>query len=280
MNTMKTWISALRDPRYYQIAVLSALLSFGIGVLDFGIRWQNALAILLTAQLVQLTGSRFAGLNRYDPLSALITSLSLTLLLRTTDWQLAAAAAAIAIGSKFLLRIHGKHIFNPANFALVTLMLLSDAAWVSSGQWGSAALGAFALACLGSLVLTKARRAETTIVFLISYSLLIFARALWLDDPMSIPLHQIQNGALLIFAFFMISDPKTTPNSAAGRAVFAVLVAAIAFTIQFVFYRPNGPILALIMACPVVPIIDVLLRGTAYHWNRPAKRPTGPIKGV
>jgi len=201
--------------------------------------------------------------------------MSLTLLLRTDTIWLAATAAALAIGSKFLLRYQGKHVFNPANFALVSLMLLSDHAWVSSGQWGSAAIGAFALACLGFLVLTRARRAETTIAFII-----IYGRAIWLDDPFSIPLHQMQNGALLIFAFFMISDPKTTPNTAAGRVLFAALVASAAYTIQFIYYQPNGPILALIMCAPMVPVLDSLLRGRIYRWEKPADHEISTIKGV
>ena len=268
MNVLDT----LRDPRYYQVAVLTSLLTFGIAVLDFGIRWQNAVAILLTAQVVQFVGARAAGLPRFDPLSALITSLSLTLLLRTDFVALAILAAVIAIGSKFLIRVRGKHVFNPANVALVALMLTSDYAWVSSGQWGSAAIGAFTLACLGFLVLTRAKRAETTIAFLAFYGALLFGRALWLGDPLSIPLHQVQNGALLIFAFFMISDPKTTPNSPLGRALFASLVAGIAFTIQFVFYEPNGPILALVVSAPLVPLIDALLRGTHYRWETARER--------
>ena len=216
---------------------------------------------------MQFIGTHIAGLPRFDPLSALITSLSLTLLLRTEFVALAVLAAVIAIGSKFLVRVRGKHVFNPANVALVTLMLASDHAWVSSGQWGSAAIGAFALACLGFLVLTRAKRAETTIAFLVIFGALLFGRAIWLGDPLSIPLHQVQNGALLIFAFFMISDPKTTPNSPLGRVLFAAVVASIAFTIQFIFYVPNGPILALILSAPLVPLIDNLLHGTQYRWD-------------
>ncbi|NIO43451.1 MAG: hypothetical protein GTO41_26845, partial [Burkholderiales bacterium] len=146
------------------------MLSYGVIALDFGIHWYNAVAIILTAQVTQLIGSRQAGLERFDPLSALITSLSLTLLLRTDIVLLAMLAAAIAVGSKFIIRVRGKHIFNPANVALVSLMLISDRAWVSSGQWGNAAIGAFALACLGFLVLTRAKRAETTIAFLAWYA--------------------------------------------------------------------------------------------------------------
>lgn len=256
------------DPRYYQIAVLSSLLCFGIFVLDFGIRGYNAIAIILTTQCVQFLGTRWAGLDRFDPLSAMITSLSLTLLLRTDLVLLAILAACIAIGSKFLLRCNGKHIFNPANIALVSLMFGSDQAWVSSGQWGSTTVGAFALVCLGLVVLTRARRTETTFAFLTAYALLLLGRALWLGDPLGIPLHQLQNGALLIFAFFMISDPKTTPNSAAARLVYGALVACIAYTIQFVFYTPNGPIIALILAAPLVPLFDLAMNGRIYRWQQ------------
>ena len=270
----------LQDPRYYQIAVLTSLVTFGGLVLDFGIRWQNAVSIVSTALAVQYVGTLYARLPRFDPLSPLITSLSLTLLLRTDEPAIAALAAVIAIGSKFLIRFRNKHVFNPANVALVTLMLASDHAWISSGQWGSAAIGAFSLACLGFLVLTRAKRAETTVAFLVIYAGLLYGRALWLGDPLAIPLHQLQNGALLIFAFFMISDPKTTPDTAWGRVLFAAFVAILAFTIQFVYYEPNGPILALIALAPSVPLIDFLMRGELYSWDRPLVRSTKFNKGV
>lgn len=258
-----------RDPRLYQITVLSMLVTYGVVVLEFGIHWYNAIAILVTAMTVQFIGTKLARLPSFDLRSPLITALSLTLLLRTDFMVFAVLAAAIAIGSKFLIRFNDKHIFNPANLALVALMLISDRAWVSSGQWGSTAIVTFALACLGVIVLTHAKRAETTLGFIAVYAALIFGRALWLEDPLSIPLHQVQNGALLLFAFFMISDPKTTPNTAVGRYAFASIVAAIAFTIQFIFYEPNGPILALVMSAPLVPVIDALSRGRHYQWSMP-----------
>jgi Na+-translocating ferredoxin:NAD+ oxidoreductase RnfD subunit len=257
----------LQDPRYYQIAVLGTLVAYGVLALDFGIRQENAIVIVIVALLTQFAGTKAARLPCFDPLSPLITSLSLTLLLRTDLVAIAALAALIAISSKFLIRVRGKHVFNPANVAIVTLMLSSDHAWVSSGQWGGAAIGAFVLACLGFIVLTRAKRAETTIGFLGFYALLLFGRALWLGDPLTIPVHQLQNGALLVFAFFMISDPKTTPDSVAGRVIYSMLVASLAFAIQFVLYRPHGPILALIATAPLVPVIDFLIRGTVYRWN-------------
>jgi Na+-transporting NADH:ubiquinone oxidoreductase subunit NqrB len=256
----------LRDPRCYQIVVLGSLLTFGIVALDFGILAINAVLIVATALAVQYLASSVRRLPRFDPLSPLITALSLTLLLRTDSPQLAALAAALAVGSKFLIRVRGKHVFNPANFAIVGLMFASDRVWISSGQWGNAAIGAFALAGLGLLVLTRAKRAETTILFLLAYASLLVLRAAWLGDPMAIPMHQLQNGALQIFAFFMISDPKTAPDSRTGRMIYGTLVAGIAFFIQFVLYEPGAPVIALFVCAPFVPLIDKLRRGQTYHW--------------
>jgi Na+-translocating ferredoxin:NAD+ oxidoreductase RnfD subunit len=72
----------------------------------------------------------------------------------------------------------------------------------------------------------------------------------------------------------MISDPKTTPNSAPGRIAYAALVASVAFVIQFVCYQPNGPILALVMCAPIVPLIDSVLHGRQYDWSLPRRKPS------
>ena len=165
------------DPRSYQIAVLAVLLVYGVTALALPIRWTNAAALLLGAQLAQFFGARCVAGVRFDPASALITTLSLTLLLRTDSVVLAMLAGFVAIGSKFLIRVRGKHVFNPSNFALVAMTLATNHAWLSSGQWGSATLGALALACLGFLVLTRARRAETTIAFLVTFAALLGAVA-------------------------------------------------------------------------------------------------------
>ena len=128
--------------------------------------------------------------------------------------------------------------------------------------------------------MTRAKRAETTIAFLLAYALLLFGRAVWLGDPLAIPLHQMQNGALLIFAFFMISDPKTTPDSSCGRIMYATFVACIAFTIQFAYFEPHGPILALVISAPFVPLIDAVFGGQLYRWDQPVRSPQHQFKGV
>ena len=83
---------------------------------------------------------------------------------------------------------------------------------------------------------------------------------------MTIPLHRLQSGALLLFTFFMISDPKTTPDSRAGRVLFAALVAFGAWYIQFRLFRTNGLLWSLAACSTIVPIIDRLLPGARYAW--------------
>ena len=257
-----------RDPRLYQILSLSALLLYGLLWLHFDVSTWQILVTLATAQLTQYAGTRYFNLPSYDPKSALISSLSLCLLLRTNDLAIAGLASFIAIASKFLIRWKGKHIFNPTNLALMVTLSLGFG-WISSGQWGQVAWFGFLLACLGSLVVTRAARADVTLAFLLFYVSLLFIRAVWLGDPLTIPLHQIQGGAPLIFAFFMISDPKTTPDSRTGRIVFALLVALAASYVQFGLFKPNGPLWALILCAPIVPLLDYIVPAERYDWSRP-----------
>ncbi len=257
------------DPRIYQIFVLAILVIFGATFLSFDINAVNAAVILAVAAAVQLACSRIVCLGRYDLRSPLISGLSLIVLLRTNTWWLAACTAAVTIVSKFALRHNGKHIFNPTNFGLVFMMVVSDRVWVSPGQWGSAVLYVFFVACVGSFVVNRAARSDVTLAFLGSYAAILIIRALRLGDPMTIPFHQLQNGALLVFSFFMISDPKTTPDSRIGRIVFAFLVAVGAVWIQFGLYRINGFLWALAACAPLVPLLNRLFPGTTYQWRRP-----------
>jgi hypothetical protein len=292
-----------RDPRHYQILVLASLLAYGLFRLDLEVRAGQALAIVAAALATQLActlltqrtrgsaapapaavpadlaatagvAAAAAGAGRwprFDPKSAAISALSLCLLLRTDRLWLAAAAAVLSIASKFVLRAGGKHLWNPTNFGLVLMMTATRGqVWVSPGQWGSAALFGFLVLCLGGLVVNRAARGDVTWAFLAAYGSLLVGRAWWLGQPPAIPLHQVASGAFLIFTFFMISDPKTTPDSRPGRILFAVLVAAGAGWAQFALFRPTGLLLSLACLAPLVPLIDRLLPGETYRWPRPA----------
>jgi len=260
-------MSRARDPRFFQIATLTSLVGYGFSYLDFHVSVEIGLTILVASLATQWAASRLAGLPRFDPKSALISALSLCLLLRTGSLPLAALTAVVTIGSKFAIRFHGRHIFNPTNFGLAVMVVATNAVWVSPGQWGASAFAAFAFAGLGGLVTYRAATSDVTFSFLLSYSGILCARALWLGDPLSLPLHQLQSGTLLLFAFFMISDPKTTPDSRLGRIVFACSVAAGAAFVQFALFEPNGLLWSLVVCSPLTPVLNRLLPGRRYQWQ-------------
>lgn len=257
------------DPRYYQIAVLTSLLIYGVAWLGFDVDVGQIAILLGSVLLTQFLYGKFFAASPFDPRSALISGLSLCLLLRTNSPLLMIVTAVVTIASKFVLKWNHKHIFNPTNFGIIAMIALSGEVWVSPAQWGSKLYFGFLMACLGGMVVHRALRSDVSYMFIFSYAALLFGRAFWLGDPWAIPLKQLQSGALLLFTFFMISDPKTTPDSRAGRILFAIIVAAGAAYVQFGLYRTNGLLWSLVVCSALTPLIDYLLPGTKYQWNSP-----------
>jgi len=219
--------------------------------------------------LTQLVCARLAGLPDLDLRSPLITGLSLSLLLRADAAWLHAVAAIIAIGSKFVIRLSGKHVFNPAGFAIVVLLLVASShVWISPGQWGTEIWFAALTGFFAILVLSASRRADVAIFFFASHAALLLARATWLGDPLAIPLHQLQSGSLLIFTFFMISDPRTTPDSMLGRFLFAFAVAASAHYLAFFMQMRPALYIALIALSPAIILLDRLIPAAQFRWKQ------------
>jgi Na+-transporting NADH:ubiquinone oxidoreductase subunit NqrB len=265
----------MADPRLYQIGTLASLLVYGIAWLDFDITLARVVLLLTTVLATQWVCDRLAGARvpfRSTARSALISGLSLCLLLRTNRADLAVLTAIVTIASKFLIRIKGKHVFNPTNGGIVAVLLLTDQVWVSPGQWGAAASLAFLLACAGSLVVNRAARSDVTYAFIACYCALVFGRSFYLGEPPTIPLHRLESGALLLFTFFMISDPKTTPDSRVGRVLFAAAVAFGAWYVQFRLFRTNGLLWSLAACSMLVPLIDRIAPGSRYAWVAPRSK--------
>jgi Na+-transporting NADH:ubiquinone oxidoreductase subunit NqrB len=258
------------DARHYQIAALSTLLVFNLGWLDFGARPLNSALAIAGALATQALCTYWFALPRFDPRSPLITGLSLSLLLRTDEPWLSMLAAVIAIGSKFVLRIDSKHIWNPAGFAIVVLLFTAHGVWISPGQWGSTVWLAALLCFFAILVLQAAHRSDVAIFFLGAHAALLLARAWWLGDPLDIPIHQLQSGSLLIFAFFMISDPRTTPDSRFGRFIFALAVALLGHYLTFFMQMRPALYVALIALSPLILLIDKIFPAERFAWSRPA----------
>lgn len=255
------------DARHLQIAALGLLLAYNLVVLDFGARLLQSLVVIASALLAQIAWARLCGEKGTDLRSPLITGLSLSLLLRTGDPWILILAAVLAIGSKFLLRVRGKHIWNPATFGILAAVFGTGQAWISPGQWGSSALLGTLIAFLALAVLGRAGRWDTAVAFLGTHAALLLARALWLGDPLSIPLHQLQSGSLLLFSFFMITDPRSTPDDWRARVAFAVAVACLGHWLAFWMQMRPALYVSLFALSPLVPLLDWALPARRFAWR-------------
>jgi hypothetical protein len=214
---MPLWLPSnfFSDARHYQIAALSTLLIFNIGWLDFGARPLNSALAIGAALITQALCSRWFGVPM-DPRSPLITGLSLSLLLRADEAWLHALAGAIGIGSKFLLRIDGKHIWNPAGLAIVILLFTSNDVWISPGSWGTA-VWLVTLLCFFAILVLMPRAARTWRCSSSAAAALLLLRACWLGirSPFSTSSERL---AAVLFLQIPIHGPRRIRDSAASSS--------------------------------------------------------------
>jgi Na+-transporting NADH:ubiquinone oxidoreductase subunit NqrB len=266
-----------KDARDYQILFLSVFLLLGVSTRDWSL---NPIAIAITFITCWLTQIVMTSLfpnpstpkaERWLSLkSATITALGLSLLLRSDSYGAIACAAFLAIASKFIFRTNGKHWFNPANFGIVVVLLLDNLldnhAWVSNGQWGEDSLYALVFLGLGGIVLKKVGRWDTSFMFLAAYAVLEGIRNLWLGWTWDVLCHRLTSGSLLLFALFMITDPRSIPNAKIARLIWAVAIAILAFIFRNMFFNSDAVFYALFLLSPLTVLCDRLWNAPRFQW--------------
>lgn len=274
------WQGWFQDARDYQILFLSSFLLLGIGTRDWSLRPQVLGAAIATCLLTQwLAVSVVNYLNHSStfpvdgkpllPLSlrsAMITALGLSLLLRVDHPATMVLASVLAIGSKFVFRMQGKHFFNPANFGILAVLLLTQDAWVSPGQWGDDGWYGLVFAGTGALVLKRVGRWDTTATFLGVYALLEALRNIWLGWTWDVFGHRLMSGSLLLFALFMVTDPRSIPNARLGRVVWAAAIAVLTFGLRNYCYVSTAVLWALFILSPLSLLLDWLWSAPRFTW--------------
>ncbi|MEH2323092.1 MAG: RnfABCDGE type electron transport complex subunit D [Nostoc sp.] len=279
-----------KDIRDYQISFLGLFLVVGISTRDWTLRPELIGVLIATCLLTQSVlsfvishwslaldfGQMTNNKGQITNLrSALITSLGLSLLLRADHWTTMVIAATSAIASKFIFQFHDKHFFNPANFGIISALVLTSDAWVSPGQWGEEWWYALLFAGTGGMILQRIGRWDTTAAFLGSYSLLEAIRNLWLGWTWDVYWHRLMSGSLLLFALFMITDPRSIPNSRIGRIVWAACIAGLTFILRNYFFVPTAVFWALFILAPLSILLDVLWLAPRFSWQKGDERHEG-----
>ncbi|MEL6674859.1 MAG: RnfABCDGE type electron transport complex subunit D [Bacteroidota bacterium] len=259
--------SFFKDARHFQIFYLGGFLIFGLLALDWQVNLAGYLVLLGTGLGVQAIGIKLTGKSWNSLKSALITCLGLCLLLKANSLWTLSFTAAVAIGSKFLIRSKGKHIFNPANFGIILAILLTGDAWVSPGQWGNHIILLFMMGAAGLIVLLKVGRLDTSLSFLLSFGALLFCeQILYKGWPLDHFFHTLTSGTLLLFTFFMITDPVTTPNAPKARIIWGIAVGTLTYILTLWFYVFDAPIWALIIISPLTVWLDRHFPYQRFQW--------------
>lgn len=230
-----------RDPRWVFAGLLLTYAVAGCTVLGFNRDpWQMALTVL-TCMLLDVALAWWLRGEKLVPLSAAITGLGLSLLVNYPhDLLLLFFPAFFAIASKHVITCGGRHVFNPGLFGVIAALTLGGGRFATAPpyQWGEHAwlAGVFlALAAVAGFA-TRIRRTPLILSFLASFAVFTCLRAWlmrWHLPPETLIAGTLTSPAFFLFAFYMITDPKTSPESTAGQIVWGIAVAFIDFALHF-----------------------------------------------
>lgn len=267
------------DPRYFQVFFQAIFLAYGILFLHWQQDWLHYTTTVggclffsylfecsKQKWLLPVSGSN--GFHRWG-FSVLISAMSLCLLLKTVHWSVSLLAAFITVASKYVFCFRRKHIFNPSALGIVATIVLTNNAWLSPAQWGSNAVIFFFVITLGTIVVTRVQKLDVSLAFLLTYIGLLYWRQVhFLGWPVDHFLHSVSTGSLLLFSFFMISDPKTAPDHPFARVVWAVAIASVAFYLSVFKWQNNAAIWVLVLAAPVVPVLNYIFKAQNFDWQQ------------
>ena len=247
------------DKRYLAPILVTIVLL--VGQLAFGFLeswWRTALAIGTAIGVEVVLARLFAGTWPHLA-SAYISGISVGMLVRSPAIWPYALCSAISITSKYVLRVDGRHIWNPSNFGIVAMLVLaSDSVAGLSVQWGNALLPMIVVWCFGSVIIHALGRFHITLTYVVSFVVLAVARSLFTGHPFLSEVAPITGPMYQLYIFFMITDPKTTVRSFKGQCLVAFLIAvveAILRLMQFV----HAPYYSLFLVGPAANLVEIAL---------------------
>jgi hypothetical protein len=308
-------LPSLRDPRLHVAAVLLTLQVLGQTVLGFRLSIAQILACLIAGALIEFVVVFLKDHAIIWPASGLLTGNSTAFILRVPgtlhgQWwsthgiEIFVGVVALGMATKYLIRWRGRHIFNPSNVALVIAFVVLgvqhteplDLWWIPMGPW---MIVTYAILVGGGLLIAwELRMLGLVIGFMAAFALFVAIAlyqvpdhcmvASWHVTPMcGRELWQVlvTSPEVLIFALFMIPDPRTVPDGQVARVVFGVIVAMLAVLLlgptTLEFWTKTAILASLVIACGlrfalVAFLAPIEAQGGlrwmfgSFHWRVPA----------
>ena len=247
------------DNRYLPPLFITTILL--VGHLAYGILESyemTALAIVsaLVAELV--LGRIFIG-KWLNLASAYISGISVGILLRSPALWPFALCSVLSIMSKYVLRVKGRHLWNPSNFGICVLLFLApETVAALTIQWGNFLWPLIVIWILGSIIIYRAKRIHISATYVASFFAFAFLRSWITGDPWFAEVAPITGPMYQLFVFFMITDPKTTVKSKKWQCVVVFFVAFVEMLLRL-NQVVNAPLYALFLVGPTAILIEIFL---------------------
>ena len=247
------------DNRYVAPAFITCILL--AGHLSFGIleSYPKTLLAIIVSILLELVLGRIFYRKWLHPASAYITGISVGILIRSPAFWPYALCSAISITSKYVLRVKGRHLWNPSNFGIsVMLFLAGDTVASLSIQWGNYLWPMLVIWALGAIIIWRLRRFHITATYVVSFIAFALLRSWITGNPWQSEIAPITGPMYQLFIFFMITDPKTTVRSKTGQCV-VVFAVALLETVLRLYQIVYAPYYALFIVGPTALLIEMWL---------------------
>ena len=305
-------LPTLRDPRLHLAGVIVSLQVLGQVAFEFRLSIAQILVALLTSAILEFGIAFRRQRVLMWPASALLTGNGVAFILRVpgtehgdwwsmNGWWIFAATSAVALLSKYLITFRGRHIFNPSNFGLVPCFLLlgPERADPLEFWWGplspALVLALVLIVAGGFAILGRLHLTHIAVGFWLAFAAGIGVLAVsghqmtaaWHVGPiegMEFWWTLVSSPEILVFLFFMITDPRTIPASGAGRRVYAVGVGLLAtlliapFTTEFA--TKVAVLGALFLVCAARPVLVLLGSSEVGSRTMRLTRPRAAVAGA
>jgi len=233
-----------------------------VGHISFGILESYTTVILAVAASIvtDLVLGRIVFGKWKNLVSAYISGISVSILIRSTFFWPYLLTAMISITSKYVLQYKGRHIWNPSNFGISWMLFTAPYSVAGlSIQWGNNIWPMLVIWVLGSVIVYRAKRFHVTFTYVISFIFFAFLRGLLTGDAFLAEVAPLTGPMYQLFIFFMITDPPTSVRSRKGQILVAFLIALVEFVLRMnqLIY---APFYALFLVGPIAKFIDLRMQ--------------------
>jgi Na+-translocating ferredoxin:NAD+ oxidoreductase RnfD subunit len=245
------------DKRYLAPILVTAVLIVGQVSFGFLESWGRTMLAIVTSIAIEVVLGLLVTGKMPHLASAYVSGISVGMLVRSPEFWPYALCAAISITSKYLIRVDGRHIWNPSNLGIVAMLVLAaDTVASLSVQWGNTLLPMVTVWLFGAVIINTLGRFHITLTYVASFIAFAGLRSVITGHPFLAEVAPITGPMYQLYIFFMITDPKTTVRTKKGQ-MLTVLVVALVESLMRLMQFVHAPYYALFIVGPIANLIEI-----------------------